>query len=103
MTKPDETSSLEGVGSTVGLERMFRVEKFDHPDLVGGIVWADCELMWINDRITLAILAEREACATLIESFPFWLGEHAKREIAEAIRMRLSAVPPEPTFKETAK
>ena len=26
-------------------------------------MWADCELAWINERITLAILAEREACA----------------------------------------
>src|SRR5574343_657418 len=27
------------------------VDKFSHPDLVGGIVWADCELRWINDRL----------------------------------------------------
>ena len=26
-----------------------KVEKTDHPDLVGGIVWADCELDWIRD------------------------------------------------------
>ena len=26
-----------------------KVEKTDHPDLVGGIVWADCELDWIHD------------------------------------------------------
>ena len=25
-----------------------KVEKTDHPDLVGGIVWADCELRWIR-------------------------------------------------------
>lgn len=25
-----------------------KVEKADHPDLVGGIVWADCELDWIR-------------------------------------------------------
>ena len=25
-----------------------KVEKTDHPDLVGGIVWADCELDWIR-------------------------------------------------------
>ncbi len=47
---------------------MFRVVKTDHPDLVGGIVWSDCELKWINERITLAILAEREACAMVCES-----------------------------------
>lgn len=61
--KADGAESL----STAGLERMFRAEKFDHPDLVGGIVWADCELAWINERITLAILAEREACAATCE------------------------------------
>jgi hypothetical protein len=26
-----------------------KVEKTDHPDVVGGIVWADCELDWIRD------------------------------------------------------
>lgn len=26
-----------------------KVEKTDHPDFVGGIVWADCELDWIRD------------------------------------------------------
>lgn len=25
-----------------------KVEKTDHPDVVGGIVWADCELDWIR-------------------------------------------------------
>lgn len=25
-----------------------KVEKTDHPDLVGGVVWADCELNWIR-------------------------------------------------------
>lgn len=25
-----------------------KVKKTDHPDLVGGIVWADCELNWIR-------------------------------------------------------
>ena len=25
-----------------------KVEKIDHPDVVGGIVWADCELDWIR-------------------------------------------------------
>ena len=24
------------------------VEKTDHPDIVGGVVWADCELDWIR-------------------------------------------------------
>lgn len=46
---------------------MFRVAKADHPDLVDGIVWSACELAWINERITLAILAERESCAKLCD------------------------------------
>ena len=25
-----------------------KVEKTDHPDLVGGVIWADCELEWIR-------------------------------------------------------
>ena len=27
------------------------VSAFDHPDLVGGIVWSALELAWINNRI----------------------------------------------------
>lgn len=63
--KAQDSAAPTGAASALsaGLERMFRVAKTDHPDLVGGIVWADCELRWINERITLAILAEREACA----------------------------------------
>ena len=66
---PSNNEASSGTSAlSAGLERMFRVEKFDHPDLVGGIVWADCELAWINERITLAILAEREACAMECEA-----------------------------------
>jgi hypothetical protein len=78
---------------TGGLERMFRVVKTDHPDLVGGIVWADCELRWINERITLAILAEREACADACEgqtegfaATSTW--DEAALSCARTIRMR---------------
>lgn len=87
--------------STVGLERMFRVEKFDHPDFVGGIVWADGELRWINERITLAVLAEREACAMACEaeaqgwrdsdaegSESLAYEDKALESVARAIRMR---------------
>jgi len=74
-------------GLSDGLERMFRVAKTDHPDLVGGIVWADCELAWINERITLAILAEREACAKICDDLHSnW--QCGPKECAEAIRMR---------------
>lgn len=62
--------------------------KTDHPDLVDGIVWSDCELAWINERITLAILAEREECAYLAEVTAS--GRDAEA-IAEAIRARSNA------------
>jgi len=52
----------------------------------------------------LASEAEREACAKLIEAYPYWLGTVAKQEIAAAIRaggtgherrtLRLQAAPP---------
>lgn len=71
---------------------MFRVAKTDHHDLVGGTVWADCELSWINERITLAILAEREACAMEAdaqgEDEPYGYAKFRCANIAEAIRMR---------------
>ena len=63
-----ETPDSAASALTGGLERMFRVVKTDHPDLVGGVVWSDSELAWINERITLAILAEREACAMECEA-----------------------------------
>ncbi len=75
------------------IESLFRVEKLDHPDLIGG-VWTDCELDWINERITLAILAEREACANVCECSTaytqFQTVEHYKlaSAIANAIRAR---------------
>lgn len=34
--------------SKLNHEEVLKVEKTDHPDLVGGIVWADCELNWIR-------------------------------------------------------
>ena len=92
----DNSAACGQSRSTVGLERMFRVAKTDHPDLVGGIVWADCELAWINERITLAILAEREACADACEgktegfaATSTW--DEAALSCARAIRMRSNA------------
>ena len=86
----DNSAACGQSRSTVG--RMFLVEKFDHPDLVGGIVWADCELSWINERITLAILAEREACAQLCDEQRTWPISDGERwmagHLADAIRMR---------------
>lgn len=91
---PQAAATITGAASELddGLERMFRVVKTDHPDLVGGIVWADCELAWINERITLAILAEREACAALVESRADPVQEWgALHRAASAIRMRSNA------------
>ncbi len=34
------------------------------------------------------VVAEREACAKLIEAYPYWLGTVAKQEISDAIRAR---------------
>jgi hypothetical protein len=41
--------SLNAVGSPVEPPYdPLKVEKTDHPDFVGGVVWADCELDWIR-------------------------------------------------------
>jgi hypothetical protein len=45
------------------------VKPQDHPDFVGGWVWTELESRWIEERIAKAILAEREACAKVCESY----------------------------------
>lgn len=67
MDEPQHQTEAAGAELPDRLERMFRATKFDHPDLIGGIVWSDCELAWINERITLAMAAEREACAKVCD------------------------------------
>ena len=84
--KPQD--SADTMSAAAGLERMCRVAKTDHPDLVGGIVWADCELDWINERITLAILAEREACADVCEAEGDGHRDGFGQHCAAVIRMR---------------
>ena len=37
---------------------------------------------------TLVAAEEREQCANVVETFPHWLGENGRREIADAIRAR---------------
>ena len=39
------------------------VAPHDHPDFVGGIVWSECELAWINKRLSdaEAIIAQKDA------------------------------------------
>jgi hypothetical protein len=40
-----------------------KIEPKDHPD--AALVWSDCELRWINDRIAQAVAEERKRCAKL--------------------------------------
>jgi hypothetical protein len=57
-------------------------------------VESEVGFMWCVNFIELARFAElvradeREACADLIEVYPEWLGDNAKRDIAAAIRAR---------------
>jgi len=44
------------------------VKPQDHPDFIGGWVWTELESRWIEERIAEAILAEREACAKVLEA-----------------------------------
>lgn len=39
------------------------------------------------------VVAEREACAKLIEAYPEWIGNKAKQEIAAAIRAYARTTP----------
>lgn len=81
---------------TAGLERMFRVTEFDHPEH-HTYKWTKLELEFINDRIRTAMAAEREACAMACEGAgerPSSLWEEpgcwtqAAETCAFAIRMR---------------
>lgn len=59
------TSETNGESGNVrlsdGLERMFRVTEFDHPEHAT-YKWTKLEVEWINDRIRMAMAAVREAC-----------------------------------------
>jgi len=63
------------------------VKAQDHPDYVGGWIWTNLELTYINYKIEKAIAAEREACAKLAEEPYEFTSEEAHR-IASAIRAR---------------
>lgn len=54
------------------------------PDLIFAAV-EEIEMLRAN------VLAEREACAKLVEEFPHWLGNTGRREIATALRLRSNA------------
>jgi hypothetical protein len=49
---------------------------------------AQAEIDRLRAELAEAIEREREACAKLIEAYPYWLGPAAKSEIAAAIRAR---------------
>ena len=55
-------------------------------------MWADCELAWINERITLAILAEREACADVCEAEGDGHRDGFGQHCAAIIRMRSNVI-----------
>jgi len=64
------------------------VKPQDHPDFIGGWVWTELESRWIEKRIAEAILAEREACAKLVEADPSYDWHAFACEAAAAIRAR---------------
>lgn len=99
--KPQDTAEPAGAASalTDGLERMFRVTEFNHPEHAT-YKWTRLEMEWINDRIRTAMAAEREACVLACEEtgkHPSSLWEeagcwtHASETCAFAIRMRSNA------------
>jgi len=47
-----------------------------------------CDYLRYKRFAALVRADEREACAKLIEAYPVWIGDNAKREIAAAIRAR---------------
>lgn len=44
-----------------------RIKPQDHPDFVGGWIWRELEIRWIEDRIAEAVAAEREALRLRLE------------------------------------
>ena len=66
--KPQTPATPDGAASelTEGLERMFMVTEFNHPEHAT-YKWTKLECEWINDRIRTAMAAEREACAIACE------------------------------------
>jgi hypothetical protein len=67
------------------------VKAQDHPDYVGGWIWTNLELTYINYKIEKAIAAEREACAKLAEE-PYEFTSEEAHKIAASIRARANDV-----------
>lgn len=56
----------------------------DHPDLVGGIVWSDCELRWINEKLHTAKAAGMREAAQLVQDMDY---QYVAGEILKAAEM----------------
>lgn len=98
-TTNDSRAACGQSALTDGLERMFRVTEFDHPEHAT-YKWTKTEVEWINERIRTAMAAEREACAMACEQTgeqPSSLWEEpgcwiqAAETCAFSIRMRSNA------------
>jgi len=61
-----------------------KINPQDHPDYVGGWIWTELEIRWIEELINKVAATEREACAEVVESFDGCEPKH----IANAIRAR---------------
>lgn len=64
------------------------IKASDHPDFVGGIVWSELELRWINAQLEQARREEREACAKICEERVEIDGLHSNFICAKFIRAR---------------
>jgi hypothetical protein len=49
---------------------------------------AEWQAEMIAEAAQNSVLAEREACAKVVEDYPHWIGLTAKAEISNAIRAR---------------
>ena len=49
---------------------------------------AEWQVEMIAEAAQNSVLAEREACAKVVEDYPHWIGLTAKAEISNAIRAR---------------
>ena len=68
-----------------------KIKPQDHPDYVGGWVWRELEIQWIEELITKVVAAEREACAKVCDElhWPWRMGDNSgPKECAASIRAR---------------
>jgi hypothetical protein len=60
----------------------------DHPDFVGGWIWSELEIRWIENRIAQVVAAEREACAQIADQYHVPMQDTTADIIAAKIRAR---------------